>query len=62
MAEPSKCPQKPFASTVSVKRTEKMAQFIPEESSLGTVDGRVSDREVAVDIAEVSASGGPITC
>jgi len=49
---PSKCPQKPLASTASMNRTRKIAQLSPSESSFGTVEGNVSDNEevVAVDI------------
>ena len=45
---PLKWPQKPFASTASWKRREKIAQFMPEASSFGTDDGRVSARAVMV--------------
>ena len=45
---PLKWPQKPFALTASWKQTEKVAQLIPVESSLGMDEGRESDRDVAV--------------
>lgn len=56
-SEPSKWPQKPFASTASWNRTEKMAQFKPVASSLGIEEGRESAREVVVkDMVNASAS------
>ena len=46
-------------STASRKRTVKMAQFIPDASSLGIDEGRVSEREVgAVDIGMSSLIWG----
>lgn len=47
---PSKWLQKPFASIVSWKRTEKMAQFRPLESSFGMDEGKESDSDVDVDM------------
>ena len=46
--DPSKWPQNPLASTASMKRTKKIAQFSPSASSFGTEEGRVSDREDVV--------------
>ena len=45
---PSKCPQKPLASTASIKRTKKIAQLSPSASSFGTVEGKVSDKDDVV--------------
>jgi len=70
---PSKWPQYPLASTASWKQIEKTAQFRPDASSFGTLDGSVSAREVAVteDMMdnEMDHRGvlrretrGPITC
>ena len=39
---PSKWDQSSLASTATWKQKEKMAQFVPLTSSLGTFDGRVS--------------------
>ena len=44
----SKWPQKPLASIASQKQISKMAQLVPVLSSLGTEEGRVSERGVAV--------------
>ena len=49
---PSKCPQKPFASTASWKRIEKIAQFRPEGSRRGIEVGRWS--ESAVDDTDIT--------
>ena len=48
---PSKWPHNPLASMASWKRKENIAQFMPEESSLGMEDGKVSARVVTEDIA-----------
>ena len=48
---PSKWPQYPLASMASWKCKEKIAQFKPEESSLGTEDGRELARAVMEDMA-----------
>src|SRR5271154_271946 len=45
---PSKWPQNPLASIASRKRISKIAQLVPVLSSLGTEEGRVSERDVAV--------------
>ena len=45
---PSKWPQNPFASTASRKRISKIAQLVPVISSLGTEEGSVLERDVAV--------------
>jgi hypothetical protein len=46
--EPSKWPQKPLASTASWKRKTKIAQLLPEGSSLGMLVGRESESEAVV--------------
>jgi hypothetical protein len=48
--EPSKWPQKPFASTASRKRIRKIAQFSPVAWRLGTDDGRASESEAVVTV------------
>jgi len=50
---PSKCPQNPFASTASQKRTRKIAQFSLVASSFGTEVGRASEREAVVTVVIV---------
>ena len=45
--DPLKWPQKPLASIAS-QRISKIAQLVPVFSSLGTEEGRVSERDVAV--------------
>src|SRR6266545_1847104 len=52
--DPSKCPQKPLASTASWNLKTKIAQFVPEASSLGTDDGRASESEAVVIVDMVS--------
>jgi len=51
LADPSKWPQKPFASTASWKRNLKIAQLYPEVSSVGTDDGSAS--EIAAVVIKV---------
>jgi len=46
VADPSKCPQNPFARTASSKRKTKIAQLHPDVSSLGTDEDRASDKAV----------------
>ena len=47
---PSKWPQYPHASTVSLKQIEKITQCKPEALSLGIDDGRELARAVAVTV------------
>ena len=56
---PSKCPQNPFASTESLKRNLKIAQFVPEASSFGTEEGKESESAVTFDMAEDYRKRGP---
>ena len=48
--DPSKWPQKPFSLTASIKQTWKIAQLSPSALSFRTIEGRVSEEVVIVDM------------